>query len=110
MPLADITLTLFAACNVVRLIAYIPQIIKVATDRNGASSISFTTWALFLTANLSTVAYALANRSDWNLAACFMVNATCCAAILALAFWKRRSHAKRADSFGSSEPGAGRAA
>jgi hypothetical protein len=41
----------------------------------------------------SLYAYALANRSDWGLAACFAINALCC---LAIAYWKRRSHARRA--------------
>jgi hypothetical protein len=95
MPLEEITLALFAACNSVRVVAYIPQILKAASDKNGASSISFMTWFLFLLAHLSTVAYALINRSDWGLAACFAINAVSCVAILAVAYWKRRSHAGR---------------
>jgi len=66
MPLEEITLALFTACNSVRLVAYLPQIHKAATDKNGASSVSFMTWILFLLAHLSTVAYALVNRSDWG--------------------------------------------
>ena len=54
MPVEEITLLLFAACNSVRVIAYVPQILKAATDKNGASSISFMTWSLFLLAHLST--------------------------------------------------------
>jgi hypothetical protein len=69
--------------------------VKAATDKNGASSISCTTWTLFLLAHLSTVTYALINRSDWGLAACFAINAVCCVAILAVAYWKRRKHARR---------------
>jgi uncharacterized protein with PQ loop repeat len=95
MPLEEITLALFAACNSVRVVAYLPQIHKAATDENGASSISFMTWSLFLVAHVSTVAYALINRSDWGLAACFAINAICCVAILAIAYWKRRRHTKR---------------
>jgi uncharacterized protein with PQ loop repeat len=95
MPLEEITLALFAACNSVRVIAYVPQIVKAANDKNGASSISFMTWFLFLLAHLSTVAYALINRSDRGLAACFTINAICCVAILGIAHCKRRSHAKR---------------
>jgi len=95
MPLEDITLALFAACNSIRVIAYIPQILKAANDRNGASSISFMTWSLFLLAHLSTVAYALVNRSDWSLATCFAINAIGCGAILAIVYRKRRSHARR---------------
>ena len=67
---------------------------QAGNDKNGASSISFMTWSLFLLAHLSTVAYAIINRSDWGSAACFAINAACCAAILVIAYWKRRSHAK----------------
>jgi hypothetical protein len=95
MSLEEITLTLFAACNSFRVAAYVPQILKAASDKNGASSISFMTWFLFLLAHLSTVAYALVNRSDRGLAAGFAINAMCCVAILAIAYWKRRRHAKR---------------
>jgi hypothetical protein len=77
-------------------VAYLPQILKAAADKNGASAISYTTWSIFLAAHLSTVAYALINRSDWGLAACFAGNAVCCATILAVACWKHREHAKRA--------------
>jgi uncharacterized protein with PQ loop repeat len=94
MSLEEITLVLFAACNGIRVVAYVPQILKAATDKNEASSISFMTWSLFLLAHLSTVAYAIINRSDWGLAACFAINALSCVAILAIAYWKRRSHAK----------------
>jgi hypothetical protein len=95
MQLEDVTLTLFAACNFIRLFAYLPQIYKAATDKNGASAISYTTWGLFLIANLSTVAYALVNRSDWWLAACFTCNALCCIAILvAVAYRRSLSHAR----------------
>jgi hypothetical protein len=90
MHLEDLTLALFAASNGLRLFAYIPQIRKAASDRNGASAISYTTWSLFLAANISTVAYALINRADWGLALCFSCNALCCAAILGVTYWKGR--------------------
>jgi lipid-A-disaccharide synthase-like uncharacterized protein len=95
MCLEEITSAPFAASNSFRVIAYVLQILKAAGEKNGASSISFMTWFLFLLAHLSAVAYALINRSDWGLAACFAINAVCCVAILAVAYWKRRSHAKR---------------
>ena len=90
MLLEDITLAVFATSNGLRIFAYIPQICRAATDKNGASAISYTTWSLFLVAHLSTVAYAIVNRSDWGLAACFSLNAACCLAILAIVFHKRR--------------------
>jgi uncharacterized protein with PQ loop repeat len=95
MSLKEITLGAFAACNSLRIFAYIPQVRKVATDENGASAISCTTWLLFLVAHLSTVAYAIVNRSDWGLAACFAVNAVCCLSIVAVACCKRRRQVRR---------------
>ena len=95
MPLTEITLVLFAVCNSVRVVAYVPQIIKAATDNSGATSISSMTWSLFLLGHLSTVAYALINRSDWGLATCFAVNALCCAIIVGIVYRKRRSHRRR---------------
>jgi hypothetical protein len=95
MSLDELTLTLFAACNSLRMLAYLPQIRQAAVDRNGASGISCTTWSLFLVAHLSTVAYAIVNQADWGLAACFAGNAICCIAIIAVVYWKRRAYAKR---------------
>jgi hypothetical protein len=105
MRLEDITLTLFAACNFIRLFAYLPQIYKAATDNNGASAISYTTWGLFLIANLSTVAYALVNRADWWLAACFAGNSVCCLTILAVAYRKSLSHPRASHLSATSLPG-----
>lgn len=96
MQLEEITLALFAACNSVRVLAYLPQIHKAAVDTNGASAISRTTWSLFLVAHVSTIAYALVNRSDPWLALCFTGNALCCVVILAIAWWKDRGSASPA--------------
>lgn len=95
MHLEEITLALFAACNSIRIFAYVPQIHKAATDSNGASAISGTTWSLFLVAHLSTIAHALVNLSDGWLAACFTANALCCVAILGIAYCKKRRHGFR---------------
>lgn len=98
MSLEEITLGAFAACNSLRIFAYIPQMLKAASDENGASVISYTTWNLFLVAHLSTVAYAIVNRSDWWLAGCFALNAACCIAIVAIAYGKRRRYLRRSQS------------
>jgi hypothetical protein len=93
MTLEDITLGAFALCNSLRIVAYIPQVRKAAADKHGASAISSTTWSLFLVAHLSTLAYALVNRHDWGLAACFTGNALGCLAIIGITCCKRRRHA-----------------
>lgn len=89
MQLADITLLIFTIGNSIRVAAYLPQIWKAATDKNGAQAISFATWSLFLMSHLTTVAYALVNRSDWTMAAIFLTNAVGCSAILGFAVWRR---------------------
>lgn len=94
MLLEDITMAAFAACNSLRIFAYLPQMRKAAKDPNGASAISFTTWGLFLVANLSTAAYAIVNQSDWWMAGCFILNAFCCLLILGIAAFKSMRHAR----------------
>ena len=94
VPFEDITMAAFAACNGLRIFAYLPQMRKAAKDPNGASAISFTTWGLFLVANASTAAYAIVNQSDWWMAGCFSLNAFCCFLILVIAAFKAVHHAK----------------
>ena len=92
MTIADITLVAFTVCNSARVVAYVPQITKAATDQGGAKAISFGTWSLFLISNISALAYALVNKDDWTLAAMFLGNAAGCAAILSIAAWKRSQY------------------
>jgi len=95
MTFADITLAAFTICNSVRVVAYVPQITKAATDQDGAQAISFTTWGLFLVSNASAVAYALVNMADWMLASMFLANAIGCAAIILIGAWKRSQYRNR---------------
>lgn len=92
MQLDDITLTLFAACNGLRIAAHVPQIHRAAVDSNGASAISATTWLLFLLAHITTIGHVLITSNDRMLAACFAANAACCTAILIIVCWKRYHH------------------
>ena len=95
MTVADITLATFTLCNSLRVLAYIPQIAKAASDRSGGEAISFATWGLFLLSNMSAVAYALVNRADWTMATMFLGNAVACAIILLIGLWKRAQHRNR---------------
>jgi uncharacterized protein with PQ loop repeat len=72
-----------------RVFAYVPQIVRIRHDQQGASAISYTTWGLFLISNLSTVAYGLLVVNDWRLVAVFAANTICCVAVLGLTAWKR---------------------
>jgi hypothetical protein len=89
MSPADIALTIFALCNSIRVFAYLPQIVTVARDPNGATAISYTTWSLFAASHLSTVAYAVLSLEDWRMAAVFGANTACCCVILGLTALKR---------------------
>lgn len=90
MFLSEITLAAFSIFNVLRLASYSPQIVRVATDTDGARAISYSTWCVWIGANGSTAAYALVNISDWALFVVGVVNAFGCTAVVGLTMWKRR--------------------
>lgn len=91
MPItpADAALGVFTLCNTARVFAYLPQIVKIGRDTQGATAISYTTWALFGVSHLSTVVYAVLVVDDWRMAAVFAANTLCCLIILGLTAWKR---------------------
>ncbi|WP_262272416.1 hypothetical protein [Microvirga yunnanensis] len=91
MPVApaDVALVVFTACNTARVFAYLPQIVKIGRDTQGATAISYTTWILFGVSHLSTVAYAILVVDDWRMAAVFAANTLCCVLIVGLTAWKR---------------------
>src|SRR5256885_17268558 len=95
MTIADITLTAFTLCNSLRVVAYVPQIARAASDRSGAQAISFGTWGLFLVSHATATAYALVNKNDWTMALVFLGNAIGCGAILLIAAWKRSRHRQK---------------
>ena len=84
-------LSLFALVNSVRVLAYIPQIVKTARDQNGASAISYTTWGLFFASHVTTIAYAVVCVGDPLMAVIFFGNALACLAIVAVTYMKRRN-------------------
>ena len=96
MTPADVALAVFTACNSVRILAYLPQILRVGRDTSGAIAISYTTWILFGLSHLSTAGYALLVISDPLMAAVFVGNAACCVIILGLTAYKRAVHERAA--------------
>lgn len=94
MTAGDVALAVFTACNSGRLVAYAPQILRIARDDRGADAISYTTWTLFALSHVSTVAYAVLTVDDWKMAAVFGANTLCCIAILAVTAYKRARFAR----------------
>jgi hypothetical protein len=92
MDLSYITFLLFAAFSSLRMFSYLPQIYSVATDKNGASAISYSTWALWIGANATTALYAIYNLKDVYLASVSVVYAACCLSVIILTIVKRRRH------------------
>jgi len=91
MTLASFTFVLFAAFSSIRIFSYVPQIRKVASDTNGASAISYSTWALWAAANIATGLYALVNLGDTYLASVSALYAACCFTVIGLTAAKRRN-------------------
>jgi hypothetical protein len=78
----------FAAFNLLRLASYVPQIVTVARDQNGATAISFSCWTIWVGANASTAIYAWIKLTDSNLALVSAFNAVCCLVVLLIAAYK----------------------
>jgi hypothetical protein len=55
----EVTLVVFYLFHAPRIGAYLPQIIRVANDTEGAKAISSTTWSVWIGASGSTAAYAV---------------------------------------------------
>ena len=90
MDLAQLTLLAFTGFSLLRVVSYVPQIAKVAADRNGATAISYSTWSLWTGANIATAMYAAVNLQDLYLAVVSGIYAVCCAIVIALTAIKRR--------------------
>ncbi len=89
MTLAEYSLGAFAILNTARLIAYLPQVIRIYFDDNGARAVSIATWLLFAAANLATVSYALFAAQDALVATVFTLNTIGCLVIVGFTAWKR---------------------
>lgn len=94
MSTADIVVVMFSVCNSLRLFAYLPQLVSVLRDRNGASGVSLTTWTLFALANGSTTTYAIVVVDDMRMGVLFACNTVFSFGIAFGTFVKRRSRAR----------------
>lgn len=89
MTLAEYSVVAFALLNGGRIVAYVPQMVRVYRDPNGATAVSVITWTLFAAANIATVCYALTVFNDRVMAGVFALNAAGCLAIVGLTAFKR---------------------
>lgn len=85
-------LGLFTLVNSIRIFAYVPQMVTAAKDVNGASGVSYITWALFLLSHVTTIAYAIVDQGDLVMAFIFLGNALACLAIIMITLIKRRRY------------------
>jgi hypothetical protein len=94
----EIAITIFAISNSVRVLAYVPQIVRVAYDKDGAVAISYATWLLFAVSHSSTVLYAMVVIEDMKMAIVFAANMLCCLLIIALTVYKRACRPRCGDA------------
>jgi hypothetical protein len=62
----DVVILAFSVTNACRIVAYIPQIVRLALDRGGSCGVSCWTWSLFFISNVATAVYAsIVLRDSW---------------------------------------------
>ncbi len=98
MELSYVTFLVFTLLSSLRVVSYLPQIAKIASDNNGASAISYSTWGLWTAAHIATLLYAAINLHDLYLSAVSGVYAACCICVILLTIKKRRDLRRRAES------------
>jgi hypothetical protein len=104
MTLPDVAFYLFSFFNSLRIFSYLPQIVTVMRDTQGATAISYSTWALWTAANASTALYATVCLHDAALAQVNALNAAFCAVVIGLTAFKRRQLRRRVDRNQRSDP------
>lgn len=87
--IAEVILFAYGGCNALRVVSYVPQIVRIVRDREGARAISLSTWWLWISANATTALYAWVNLGDAPLALLNALNTICCLVVVAMTTWKR---------------------
>lgn len=90
MEVAHLTFLAFTAFSSLRIVSYVPQIVRVAADQNGATAISYSTWLLWSGAHIATGVYAAINLSDLHLSVVSGIYAACCIIVILVTMAKRR--------------------
>jgi len=88
----------YAVCNVVRLVFYVPQLIAVMRDPAGACAISLSTWTFWSFSHAVTTVYCGAVVNDLLLAAMMLGNTLGSCAIVALTARRRFGASRLGDS------------
>lgn len=83
---------IYVACNAVRLLSYVPQIIAVARENSGAHAISLVTWLFWTLSNASTAVYCSTVINDVLLTSTMWGNAAGCLAVASLTVMKRQRY------------------
>ena len=89
---------IYAVCNVVRLLFYVPQMLAVVRDPLGAYAISLSTWIFWTFSHAVTTVYCGMVVSDPLLAAMMLGNTIGSCAIVALTARKRCAFARNRSS------------
>ena len=89
MTSVDYSSIAFALFNGARVLAYLPQIVRVHRDSHGATGVSVTTWSLFTAANVATISYAVTVSGDLVVAGVFGLNTIGCLVIVGLTAARR---------------------
>ena len=85
---------IYAACNVVRLLFYVPQMLAVVRDPLGACAISLSTWTFWTFSHAATTVYCGLVVYDPLLDAMMLGNTLGSCAIVALTARKRHAYGK----------------
>ncbi len=92
---------MYAVCNVVRLLFYVPQLLAVARDPLGAYAISLSTWIFWTFSHGVTTVYCDMVVNDPLLAVMMLGNTIGSCAVVALTARKRYTHGRRRAGDGS---------
>ena len=82
----------YVACNAVRLVSYVPQIVAVAREHSGAHAISLVTWFFWTLSNAATAVYCSTVVNDVLLTGTMWGNAAGCLAVASLTVMKRQRY------------------
>ena len=81
---------IFSITNTFRIVAYIPQILRLAREPMAAHGVASSTWLMFFASHVATVAYAVIIVRDVAMAIVFLGNAIACALIVGLTLWRKQ--------------------